>query len=234
MTTRPELGDPLNNVDSLAIPPTGNPAIFVGTGRYLGVTDVTDMRVQSVYGLKDDLALNAGAAYFGGVNGARDAAMTRQYIYQPTPTTRTTSQNSVDWLSTKGWYADLVAYDAANAALSPSPSPGERVNIDPILISGSLIVVTNVPASGSCTFGGTSWLYTFDFLTGSNVTTSTGQVTGTKLPSNAITVGMVVGRLPGGQLRAWITDSTGGKTPVAPPVKGTGATMRSSWRELIP
>ncbi len=234
VTTRPELGDPLNNVDSLAIPPTGNPAIFVGTGRYLGVTDVTNMSVQSVYGLKDDLALSAGAAYFGGANGARDAALTRQYIYQPTTTTRTTSQNSVAWLSTKGWYADLVAYDAANAALSPSPSPGERVNIDPVLVSGSLIVVTNVPATGSCTFGGTSWLYTFDFLTGSNVTTSTGQVTGIKLPSDAITVGMVVGRLPGGQLRAWITDSTGGKTPVAPPVKGTGATMRSSWRELIP
>ena len=237
VTTRPELGDPLNNVSSLT--GIGNPAVFVGTGRYLGTTDLSNVSVQSVYGLKDDLAktdLTTPAAYFGGANGPRSlAGMVRQYIYQPTGTTRTTSHYGVDWSTQLGWYADFVVSDSAtNLPVAPSPSPGERVNIDPILISGSLIVVTNVPETSACTLGGTSWLYSFNFLTGTNVDTAVDQAVATKLPGNAITVGIVVGRLPGGQLKAWITDSGGGKTPTDPPTKGTGATKRSSWRELVP
>lgn len=234
VTSRVELGDPMNNVANSLLG-TGNPALFVATGRYLGTTDLSNQQVQSVYGIKDDLSKTGAAAYVGNPRApsAGFANFVRQYIYQPTATTRTTSQNGVYWASNSGWYADLLVMDpATNLPVTPTVSPGERVNLDPQLVSGSLIVVSNVPETSACTIGGTSWLYSFDFLTGKNVVTASGQVVGRKLPGNAITVGIVVGRLPSGTLKAWVTDAGGGKTPVDPDTKGSGASRRTSWREL--
>lgn len=234
VTTRLELGDPLNNTpDSLG--GTGNPAVFTTTGRYLGTTDLSNLQVQSVYDIKDDFSKMGAAAYVGNPRtpNAGFPGFARQYIYQPTATTRTTSHYAVDWTSTSGWYADFSVSDpATNLPVSPSPSPGERVNIDAQLVSGTLIVVTNVPEASACTIGGTSWLYSFNFLTGQNVSTATDAVVGRKLAGNAITVGIVTGRLPTGTLKAWVTDAGGGKTPVDPDTKGSGATRRTSWREL--
>lgn len=240
VTTRPELGDPLNNTTNNPLAGTGslygtgNPAVFVTTGRYLGSTDLSNLQIQSVYGIKDDLALTGAAAYIGNprVPEAGFASFVKQYIYEPTATTRTTSHNAVSWITNSGWYADFMASDpATNLPVSPSTSPGERVNLDPQLVSGTLIVVTNVPETSACTIGGTSWLYSFDFLAGQYVSTATEQVVGQKLGS-ALSVGIVVGRLPGGQLKAWVTTAGGDKLNVDPETKGSGATRRTSWREL--
>jgi len=233
VTTRPELGDPLNNTTN-SLGGTGTPAVYVATGRYLGTTDLSNVQVQSVYGIKDDLANTGAAAYIGDPRApqAGFASFVKQYIYEPTATTRTTSQYAVNWTTNSGWYADfLVSNDPANTPVTPSPSPGERVNLDPQLVSGTLIVVTNVPETSACTIGGTSWLYSFDFLTGKNVSTAVNQVVGQKLGS-ALSVGIVVGRLPGGQLKAWVTTAGGEKLTVDPATKGSGATKRTSWREL--
>lgn len=227
VTTRPELGDPLRNTSN-SLGGTGNPGLFVATGRYLGTTDLSNVQIQSVYGIKDDLTKTGAAAYIGNPRSPQAGfdSFVRQYIYQPTATTRTTSQNFVVWASNGGWYADFVVTDSAtNLPISPSVSPGERVNLDPQLVSGTLIVVTNVPETSACTIGGTSWMYSFDFLNGIVYEAS-------KL-ENAIAVGVVVGRLPGGQLKAWVTTAGGEKLTVDPYTKGTAATQRTSWRELM-
>lgn len=234
VTTRPELGDPLANLSN-SLSGSGNVGVFVATGRYLGTTDLSNVQVQSVYGMKDDLSKTGTAAYIGNPRSPQTGFgnFVKQYIYQPTATTRTTSKNAVNWSTNSGWYADFVVSDSAtNLPVSPSVSPGERVNLDPLLVSSTLIVITNVPETSACTLGGTSWLYSFDFLTGQNVATAADQVVGQKI-GNALAVGVVVGRLPAGQLKAWVTTAGGEKSTIDPATKGSGATRRTSWRELV-
>ncbi len=237
ITTRPELGDPMSNVSN-SLGGTGNPGIFVATGRYLGTSDRSNVQVQSVYGIKDDLSKTGATsptAYYGNPRtyaGTR-GSFVKQYIYQPTGTTRTTSHYPVSWATDSGWYADFVVNtQATNLPVSPSVSPGEKVNIDPQLISGTLIVSTNVPETSACTVGGTSWLYSFNFLNGQNVETAADQVVAQKIPGNAITVGIVSIRLPGGQLKAITTVASGDIVTLTVTTQGAGATRRASWREL--
>jgi type IV pilus assembly protein PilY1 len=235
VTTRLELGDPLNNTSN-SLGGTGTPALFVGTGRYLGTTDLPNVQIQSIYGIKDDLSRTCAAAscYASprAYNVASSDKFVRQYIYEASDTTRTTSTNAVSWSSNSGWYVDFMVSDSVtNAPVLPSPSPGERINLDPQLVSGSLLVVTNVPETSACTIGGSSWFYSFDYLNGQYVSTASDQVAGKKL-GNALSVGFVVGRLPGGQIKGWVTGADGEKMKVDPDPKGTGSTRKTSWREL--
>jgi type IV pilus assembly protein PilY1 len=215
VTTRPELG--------LV---QGNRVVFVGTGRYLGVSDLqdpatwsppsTDAYQQSVYAIKDK-----GVAY-GNVRSS--ANLVQQTISVVDPITRTTSTNPVNWSSNNGWYADF----------NPSnDSPGERVSIDPQLVLGTLLVTTNVPNTDACSTGGDSWQYQFAYDSGQYVSTSPGNAVAAKL-GNAITVGVVIVRLPSGQLKAIATDATGAKTSFGVNVGGSAASgKRTGWRELI-
>lgn len=227
VTTRVELSDPMNSVSNSLLG-TGKPGIFVATGRYLGATDLSNLQVQSIYGIKDDLSKTGAAAYYG---NPRAPSFVKQYIYQNV-SSRTTSQNAVDWTLNSGWYADFVVNNASNNPISPSVSPGERVNIDPQLVNGTLIVVTNVPYASACTAGGTSWLYSFNFMTGTNVsgTTIVGQLLNY---GTAMSAGFTVVRLSDGELKALVTDATGNVTPATPATHGTGSTKQTSWRELM-
>jgi type IV pilus assembly protein PilY1 len=234
VTTRVELGDPLGNTAN-SLSGTGNPAVYVTTGRYLGATDVSNLQIQSVYGIKDDLSKSGGGAYIGNPRAPITGfgPFVQQYIYQPTATTRTTSQFSVNWASNSGWYADFVVSNPVNnLPITPSASPGERVNLDAQLMSGTLIVVTNVPESSACTMGGTSWLYSFNYLTGQNVPAATDQLVGQKIPGNSLTVGIVSVRLPSGQIKEITTTAGGSTLTLTPATTGVGATRRTSWREL--
>ena len=126
-----------------------------------------------------------------------------------------------------GWLTS--DYRAAGISLD---SPGERVSIDPQLVLGTLLVETNVPNTDACNIGGDSWQYQFTYDSGQYISTSPGNVVGTKL-SNAITVGVVVVRLPSGQLKAIATDAAGTKTPFGVNIGGSAASgKRTGWREL--
>ena len=234
VTTRPQLGDPLGNVsNSLAVPVTGNPAVFVATGQYLGVADLTNYQVQSMYALKDNLA---AAINYGNPRtyvGVPAAPFVQQYIYSPTSTTRTTSQNAVNWTTNSGWYANFqVVVNPTNVAVTPSPSPGERVNIDPQLVNGTLIVVTNVPNTNACTSGGSSWLYSFNFLTGTNVSTSPNGVVAVQLGGgSSMSAGFTIISTQGGKIYVENKGTDNTTTTNSPPITA-GSTKRTSWREL--
>jgi type IV pilus assembly protein PilY1 len=134
--------------------------------------------------------------------------------------------NAVDWNAKDGWVLD---FNPANA------SPGERVNIDPELVLGTLIVTTNVPiaATGgaSCSVGGDSWQYQFDFRTGSFVPNATGAVAGTKTGS-VVTVGVAVIQLPSGAIKTIITGADTSKTTGGVNIgAGAGTVRRFSYRE---
>jgi type IV pilus assembly protein PilY1 len=149
----------------------------------------------------------------------------QQTITQLDPTTRTVSNNPVDWSSGSGWYVDL---NPGNV------SPGERVNLDPQLVLGTLVVASNIPSATACTVGGESWIYQFNYATGSYVATAPSHIVATKLPGNTLAVGMVIVRLPSGQLKVITTGAAGNKETLGVHTGGGGGGGRKiSWRELI-
>ncbi len=207
ITAKPELGD----VDGAAV-------VYIGTGRYLGTTDLTDATVQSFYAVKDSL----GSSSLGNARVA--TGMIQQTVSSTTAPSgaaaRTTSVNSVDFATGSGWYFDL-------------PDSGERSNTDPTLALGTLVFTTNVPNSSACTVGGYSWIYYVDYRTGTFVTTSASNVAAVRL-GNALATRPVVVRLPNNTIVSLtrLSDSTTVTTNI--PVGGsTTATRRVSWRELV-
>jgi type IV pilus assembly protein PilY1 len=202
-------------------------AIYVGTGRLLGASDLQDPATlsppenrayqQTVYGFKDT-GSDLGNLRLPAAN------LVQQTLTVVDATTRTISNNAVDWSTQNGWYVD---FNPANQ------SPGERVNVDPQLVKGVLLVPTNEPNAQPCSAGGNSFIYQFDYRSGSYVASAAGQIVGTKL-SSALVAGAVVFRLPSGQLKYSAIDVTGKKT-VGGINPGAGGTIgkRVSWRELI-
>ena len=132
---------------------------------------------------------------------------------------RAVSGSIVDWSVHNGWYIDL-------------PSTGERVNIDPQLTLGTLLVTGNVPNNNACTAGGDSWIYQFNYRSGLAVSTASGGEVGVFRPGT-LTVGNAIIRLQGTTLKVITTGASGVKETRGVNV-GSGATnaRRIGWREV--
>lgn len=199
ITTKPEIGK---------VPKVNEPVIFVATGRYLGLSDVTNAQRQSVYAIRDN-----GISYNG-------RALTPRTITHG-DTTSSINGSELDWAG-GGWYVDL-------------PELRERVSLDPQLALGTLTVNSNTPQidnvhSDGCSLGGTTRVYQFDYRTGLMVPGATHF--GQKL-ATGLSVGMVIVRLPNGQLKAIITDAQGRKTTIGIDTAASDTvSRRTGWREL--
>jgi type IV pilus assembly protein PilY1 len=217
ITTRPEI----TRFDA------GFNVIYVATGRFLGSSDIQDPLTlappenrayqQTIYGFKDT-GTNLGSL--------RDpvAGLVQQVMSLIDANTRTISNNAVTWSTQNGWWVDL---NPSNA------SPGERVNIDPQLVRGVLLVAANEPNDEACSSGGNSFFYQFDYRSGSYLASSPGAVVGIKLGS-ALAAGFVVYRLPSGQLKYTGIDITGQKqTGGVLPGSAGSLGRRATWRELF-
>lgn len=205
ITTKPEIGRL----------PSFEYAIFFGTGRYLGNSDPSDLQRQTVYAIK---------ASVSGVANARSILVSQTLGADQTSaggTVRTiTSTNDVNWTTGNGWYIDL-------------PVSGERVNVDPSLQIGTLVVASNAPTSGDCSVGGVGYLNYFDYLTGRAVVTSTGLVASYKVPGSLI-VGTNTVKLPGNKLVTITTTADNQQLSFETPISLAGAGgKRISWREVI-
>ena len=216
ITTRPAL----SKVGNATVLPT----VTFTTGRYLGLSDIGDQTVQSVYVLKETL----GTSGLGTVRS--NLGMVQQTITATTVNSvasrGVTSPLAVDWSTRNGWYADF--------ALAPA---GERANVDPIQTGSLLVVTTNLPSPTACNPGGTSWLYFFDLqsgmLGGPGGNTYLGAAAFTTITAGASFVKKNGG---GGSDTVVIRAGTDGATDTvdAPPVVvGGSAARRTSWRELI-
>lgn len=212
LTARPELG--------LV---SGRAVVYVGTGRYLGVTDLGDDSQQTIYAVKDAL----GATGWGNPRSSGnfvqqtltdDTCPTGATVCAPSQTVRTGTANPVDFTTGGGWYIDL-------------PVRSERANTDPQLALGTLVFTTNVIDPSACTVDGTSYINFFDYRTGGPVSSSTGVVS--TLLGNAVATRPAIIRLPNGKVVA-ITRLSDASTRISNlPVGGSGAgTRRISWREL--
>jgi type IV pilus assembly protein PilY1 len=103
--------------------------VYIGTGRYLGGADFGSTDLQSIYAIKDDWTATAGL----GDARASGKLVTQTLSAGADSSTRTASNNAVDWVSKSGWMVDLTL------------SSGERVNVNMSLSFNILTVASNVP-----------------------------------------------------------------------------------------
>lgn len=187
--------------------------VFVGTGKYLEISDLTDTEQQSLYAMKDD-------------NNAATLNNPRTILVQQTISsaggTRTGTSNTVDFSSGYGWYLDF-------------PDSGERQNVPGMLVQGILLVPTTVPSNTVCSPGGYGWLNFFNYKTGGPANASTGLVS-TK--TNAPIVGLNIVYINGKPVVTVVTSDH--PTPELPPTQPEFAKQpsefkshRAIWRELI-
>jgi type IV pilus assembly protein PilY1 len=191
------LKDGVGNTQPITVRPVltnlgGFRIYYVGTGRYLASTDPSDVSQQSIYGLKDK-----DTDYNG--SGAATRTNLVAQVLSTSATKRTITTNPVDWTTQDGFVIDL----------NPgATTPGERIVLDPRLELGTLIFASNIPIVGGCTPGGDSFLYNFDFRTGSYVP---GTLNGTAGEiQGAFLVGVTPIQTTDGSIRVVKTDSGGG------------------------
>jgi Tfp pilus tip-associated adhesin PilY1 len=152
ITTRPELGKAKTNS-----------IVFVATGQLLGATDLSNNARQSIYAIRDKLTGGDADSY--GDPRESDQVFVQQTMVKGTcpadnsmctegePVVKIESTSPVDFNYNAGWYVDF-------------PDPGERVNVDMLLLRGVLYVVSNTPKNEACVSVGTSRTYFLNYLTG--------------------------------------------------------------------
>lgn len=150
ITTAPEIGL-INDIR----------VVFVGTGKYLESSDLNDKTSQqTIYAIKDN---NETATF---VNPRNQTSIMVQQTITQTATTRSITTSPV--ANTKrGWFIDLK-------------DPGERQNINPKLVLGTLQFATTVPTAGACNPGGYGWFNFVDYETGGSID---GAIVGEKISS---------------------------------------------------
>jgi Tfp pilus tip-associated adhesin PilY1 len=210
ITTKPQIGV-VNN----------EPYVYVGTGQYLGTTDLGTTQTQSVWGIKDPLSATA-------VTNLRTTfrKITTVTVGGETSTTAyRTNSCTANCSSTFGWFTDL-------------PASGERVNIDMKLDLGTLLVASNLPPASACEIGGSSWLNFFDASSGTAVAGSLNSSTGSRV-LNALgeltqVVGLNIIRTATGQVKVQATTRQGGiSNPYVAFSTPAPTGKRVSWREII-
>jgi type IV pilus assembly protein PilY1 len=208
ITTRPELG----LVQDQAF-------IYVGTGRYLGATDLSDTQRQTIWGVRDTLSATP-------LSNLRTTLRTMTITNHGSGTDAfRTNGCTAQCGSADGWYADL-------------PDSGERVSIDMKLQLGTLIAASNVPEANACNVGGYAWLNYFNASTGAAVTNSADSAVGRRLVGaggqESLAVGLNIVRLPSGKVVVLATTSAAQQLTVEAPFDVPPPTgKRVSWRELV-
>jgi type IV pilus assembly protein PilY1 len=205
----------------IAVPLTSGSraVVLVGTGRYLGTTDITDKTQQSIYAVADDLLTTGWGDVRSGPN--KTAFVKQTLTIDAGGTTASDSNTAVDLTNTAiaGWYVDL-------------PNTGERIAANMSLQFNTLVVGSAIPTGDVCDSGGKSWRYFLDATTGGAVSTNP---VGTLWDSNALMVA-----------EGWVVDANGNahilevgsngtirtERPPATPATPNGAGHRTSWREL--
>jgi type IV pilus assembly protein PilY1 len=230
ITTRPELG---------LIGSAGR-IVLVGTGKYLESSDVSNTQQQTIYGIADRYQeINGGVATTDGViPNVRDTDYT---VAQTMSVARTLTGKAVDLTSPLD-FSGAVSLGKTNW-LVDLPESRERVNVDPQLVSGTLLVASNIPSSSSCAAGGTSFINFMDYLTGgfvgsSNSPSETDTNSASSSRLGAIIVGFVVLKLSSGKaVNVTLADSptpqnVGGATFGSDGQDGLYSNTRAGWREL--
>ena len=224
---------------------SGYTVIYAGTGRFLGVSDLSNTSQQSFYAIKDPLltATTPGQPIYDNPGGtSRTTRSSSGFVPQiQTNTTcpsgapveiclsseavRTSTNNTVSFAQDNGWFIDF-------------PDTGERASsasTDPQLIWGTLLFTTSIPSATACTAGGSSVMYYVNYADGGAIAISgsTNTVVG-RASGNAFASRPTVVRLPNGQFRSLVTQSDNTQVNTPMPLGMSDLSVRRiSWHELI-
>jgi type IV pilus assembly protein PilY1 len=132
--------------------------IIFGTGQYLGLPDISNENVQSIYGVYDP-----PAGYSSAINRSSLLQQTMATAMLGTTQVRTISGTIPTIPTNKGWFIDLNLLS------------GERVINDPRLVTGGELILTTfqpiAPSAGVCATEGSSYLMVLNFATGGSFST---------------------------------------------------------------
>lgn len=242
VTSRPDVTQCLltETVDGVTTQRVTRVAIF-GTGRLLDIADSTDLSTQTLYALKD-----SGSA----IANIRGASMVKQALSSIGSSANSASygvtNRAVNLAVKDGWYIDFDI------------NKGERINLDPQIVTGGINVVTNTPtSSSSCSVGGSSNVYQFAVCSGASVTANSGTgvpgstnngnggtgngptnpgeddtitLTGSTLSATSAAVGFIIVRLPNGEIKmiSTLADGKLDDTPIAP--ASSLSSRKVGWR----
>ncbi|MBA5607504.1 PQQ-binding-like beta-propeller repeat protein [Duganella sp. FT3S] len=218
ITTRPDvtLCEVQNTTTTGGVTTTTTSAqrvVLYGTGRLLDLPDISNTDTQSLYLLKDS------GSTIGNIRGATMVQQTLSLAGSSSNVnTYAITSNPVDLTQKDGWFFDW------------NLNPGERMNLDPQIVSGVANVVTNIPSSSSsCQVGGSSNAYQVDVCTGNAIP---GNPAGATLSNTSAAVGFIIIRLPAGGLKMISTMATGEtKTTSLQELKSAEA-HRVGWRRV--
>jgi type IV pilus assembly protein PilY1 len=235
-------------------PTTGNVWVFFGTGRYLSAGDLTNLQVQSWYGLIVQAGKNQPSLPSLPTDTQSGKLVQRSIIYEQdgdssaTPPTLgvrvvTTLPTPSDMSGKLGWYMDLEAPTGTNGALV---AQGERM-VTPSQFQGNLLLgTTRIPEAAVngdiCNSSGSGWVMAVDPFTGTNPGASYFQVNGgsgtVTLPNGKVVpvAGVGFSSLPnnpifvGGDM---LMSFDNGTTSNVNTSGAAGVPSRVSWQELV-
>jgi type IV pilus assembly protein PilY1 len=194
----------------------GSRVIFVGTGKYLEVADLSNTQKQTIYAIKDD---GSSSTLINPRTTLVQQTMTNNTDANNLDTRVVTTASPVNFFTGRGWFVDL-------------PVTGERVNIEGKLNLGALQFPTTIPSTTACSPGGYSYNNFFDFATGASLGNG---IVSTKYDS--VIVGLHVLYVDGLPVSGVVTADN--PTPVRernleiPPSEGRFTGKRTLWRELL-
>lgn len=183
-----------------------NVVVYVATGKLLGASDLgSGGATNSIYGLVDT-GKNLG-------NPRADSTVVRQTLSGTV--TLTVSANAVAMPVNHGWYIDFI-------------TAGERVNVDPQLALGTLLVTSNIPTASPCSAGGSSYEYQLNYASGGAINGISAVATEN---TSAMTVGNIIEQLPSGAVKVISTLASGSQVTSGLNTGGTANTLRHvNWR----
>lgn len=246
ITTKPQLTTAPNTAASHLV--------FIGTGKYLEASDLTNTDVQAVYAIKDELSSTqrtwnpatdtvtvAGspvpAFLFKKLISTKTDGSPIQWVDEFGGTTpgRNICSGTSSTVSATGTCNDTDAtvmdWDVYGGWGVSLPDAGERVNVDLKLTQGTLVFASNIPGASTCTTGGSAFVNFVDYSTGKSIE-SDGKAS-RKVPG-ALVVGITVIKLASGETKVIVTKSDYKQETFKVNVNPTSTFLgkRSLWREF--
>lgn len=187
--------------------------VFVGSGKYLEVSDLTNTDVQTLYAIKDDDSTTT-------LTAPKSSLVQQTLVTSGSDLRQSGDENAVNWDTGLGWYVDF-------------PDSGERQHVASELVLGTLLVPTTVPTASACQPAGYGWLNALDYRTGRKVPDAEAA----SWRVNAPIVGFNVVSI-GGKPKVNVVTADDPNPKLLDSIKFTGSgtgfqKKRAIWRELI-
>ena len=154
---------PVSAPVSVAFDSYGDLWVYFGTGRYYTRKDAGDMRTNNFYGIIDKDW--ASGLYMVDVHSLIDVTSAKM------DTSDTVAEGYVVHTSSGTYRLTEFINQVINAGgwAFTLPLAGERVTTKPYVVTGGVVFTSFKPSDDACSYGGTGYVYTVFYLTGTNI-----------------------------------------------------------------